>query len=638
MLRRSAGEVDHELVTGHGDGDLDHEVAVDRLDHVRGREPAVGQCLDARSDAPFRVGMELVHRRLDPVAPPTKDQLGAPALGEAVRRQLGTQVAATLVRVARARGDELDDVVVEPRGRDHEPFLREQGGKRRQAPGLDAADVGVVRAADGEPESRRRDERDVGQMRPARVRVVQHPDVVRRRVVVHHCGDGFGHRAEVDGDVLGLHDHAPRAVKERGRAVPPLLDVRRERGADERCAHLLCDRAQRAPDHLQLDGDHGLRSRTSVPEASATAVQPTATQQVAPGSSTSSRTREWPASAAHEIDRGPGLDRCRPDGDQLDPSRTVGVAIAILVRTVEPLRDLGSEVDRELERLTAVAKARLPLVRQLADIGEREDVRPDLVAPRVARDEAERGENAGSVGDEHLRASELVRERTGVQRPGPAEGDEREVTRVVALLDGDDPQGAEHFRVDDVDDVGRVDRPEGTLGRRSVELEPAGKARGEPAEEQVGIGHRRLLPAAAVARRAGHRARAVGADPQWRRPRPARPRSRLPLRPCGCRPSGPGSETPPLRVPRIGPRGRLRSGRRRWTCLPCRMRSRSRHRSARRCTRRRQPPQRGLREGSARHVPLPPRASRRRRTTASRAAPAARRPPTTTRVRRGSRP
>jgi len=69
------------------------------------------------------------------------------------------------------------------------------------------------------------------------------------------------------------------------------------------------------------------------------------------------------------------------------------------VRTVEPLRQVGAQIDGELERLPAVAKARFSLVRQLADIGERADDGPDLVAPRIARDEAERGENARGVGN-----------------------------------------------------------------------------------------------------------------------------------------------------------------------------------------------------------------------------------------------
>ena len=52
-----------------------------------------------------------------------------------------------------------------------------------QAAGLRAADVGMVRARGREAELRARDEGDVGQVRPAGVRVVEDEDVVRRRVV-----------------------------------------------------------------------------------------------------------------------------------------------------------------------------------------------------------------------------------------------------------------------------------------------------------------------------------------------------------------------------------------------------------------------------------------------------------------------
>ncbi len=65
--------------------------------------------------------------------------------------------------------------------------------------------------------------------------------------------DGGGHRAEVDGDVLGLHDELGVGVEERGRAVPALLDVRRVGGPDQDRAHLVADRAQAAGEDLELD-------------------------------------------------------------------------------------------------------------------------------------------------------------------------------------------------------------------------------------------------------------------------------------------------------------------------------------------------------------------------------------------------
>src|SRR5207237_6451023 len=119
---------------------------------------------------------------------------------------------------------------------------------------------GVVRTCDGEPDLGARHERDVRQVRAAGVRVVDDPDVVASGPVRHDRGDGVGHRAEMDGDVLRLRDHAPLLVEDRGRAVAALLDVRRERGANEGGTLLLRDRAQERADYLQLDLDHASQS------------------------------------------------------------------------------------------------------------------------------------------------------------------------------------------------------------------------------------------------------------------------------------------------------------------------------------------------------------------------------------------
>ena len=98
----------------------------------------------------------------------------------------------------------------------------------------------------------------------------------------HGRGDRVRHRPEMHGDVLGLRDHASRLVEDRGRAVAPLLDVRRERRADQDRTHLLRDRAERAADHLQLDVH---RVSTSVPSLVVSPRQPAGTQQVEPDSS-----------------------------------------------------------------------------------------------------------------------------------------------------------------------------------------------------------------------------------------------------------------------------------------------------------------------------------------------------------------
>ena len=130
-------------------------------------------------------------------------------------------------------------------------------------------------------------------MRAARVRVVEDPGLAGRGLVRHDGSDRLGHRAEVHRDVLGLRDHATVLVEERRRAVAPLLDVRRERGADEHRSHLLGDRAERRADDLQLDVDHATSAGRACRAQSVSPAQPAGIQAVAPSSSSTC----WPVGA-----------------------------------------------------------------------------------------------------------------------------------------------------------------------------------------------------------------------------------------------------------------------------------------------------------------------------------------------------
>ena len=84
----------------------------------------------------------------------------------------------------------------------------------------------------------------------------------------------------------------------------------------------------------------------------------------------------------------------------------------------------------------------------------------------------------------------------------------------VPTLDRDDTQGAQHFRVDDLDDGFRIDAAERALGGGGIELEPAGETRRQAAQQEVGVGHGPRRTAACVARRAGVRPGALRADAQ----------------------------------------------------------------------------------------------------------------------------
>ena len=147
----------------------------------------------------------------------------------------------------------------------------------------------------------------------------------------------------------------------------------------------------------------------------------------------------------------------------------------------------------------------------------------------------------GRGGTSTRRMPELARERGGVDRAAAAERDEREVARVAAALDRHRLDRADHARVRQlVGAVRRVEhvqperlgdvaleRPLGASGRRRAASSPSSSPRRvEVAEQQVGVGDRRLVAALAVADGTGIGARGARARP-WGR-RPGRARSRLP--------------------------------------------------------------------------------------------------------------
>src|SRR6266511_3662293 len=253
VLRRGAAEVDFDRVACDRHGRAQLELAADRLQHISRFVAAVRKCGDACPRPALRVRVQRVHRCDDLVAPAPRAELGDASFSQAVRGQLRAQVAAALVRVAHALDQSCDYVGVESRRRDDDAFLLQCPRVRRHRARLASAHVRVVGARDREADLGARDERDVRQMRAARIRVVDGPDLAGRRLMPHHRGHGIRHRAEVYGDVLRLRDHAAALVEESCRAVAPFLDVRGERRADEHGAHLVRDRAQERAEDLQLD-------------------------------------------------------------------------------------------------------------------------------------------------------------------------------------------------------------------------------------------------------------------------------------------------------------------------------------------------------------------------------------------------
>ncbi len=163
--------------------------------------------------------------------------------------------------------------------------------------------------------------------------------------------------------------------------------------------------------------------------------------------------------------------------DELDHLILHPVAVAPLVLGVEAGGQLPEILGfhRELERLAQVAEVgeagetESSLVGELLagtgfepceaglDLGrvrgpQLGQQRVDLVAADVGDGQPEGAQDAGGQGDEDAADAQLLGERAGVQASGASEGDERQLTRVEAAFDADDPQRPDHLGVGHLDD------------------------------------------------------------------------------------------------------------------------------------------------------------------------------------------
>ena len=139
---------------------------------------------------------------------------------------------------------------------------------------------------------------------------------------------------------------------------------------------------------------------------------------------------------------------------------------------------------------------------------------------------AERAGHAGEARDQRAGEPDLADQRPDMERAAAAERHRREDFRVVAALDGHQPDRAGHVGIGDLDDRlgGRLDieaEGRGDMladgGGGGVRIEPvetpADRPVGvDPPERQIGVGHRRPVVAASVAGGAGIGARRFGAD------------------------------------------------------------------------------------------------------------------------------
>ena len=184
-----------------------------------------------------------------------------------------------------------------------------------------------------------------------------------------------------------------------------------------------------------------------------------------------------------------------------------------------------------LGRVDRLALGALRLQRRLdaahVERGERRVDGVDEVLAQVGDQAAERVGEPRPRRHEHLGDAKLARDRHGMQRPGPAEGEQHEVARVVAARQRHQPDGAGHVGIGEPEDGGsgildgeaeRPGQPVADGGAHGLHVDGAldgGEARRiEPAEHQVGVGDGGLAAAAAVADRPRRRAGRLGAHLQ----------------------------------------------------------------------------------------------------------------------------
>ena len=563
-------EVDPHLLPVDLDRRADREVALERLDGLGGRVAPVRHLGDRGAGAPLGVVPDLGARGPPPVRAAASDQLGGAPLGKAVDGELGAQVAAPLVARARVGGDQVDQVVVEPRRRQDQAFLVQLGRVGGHRGGGHPADVGVVRARGGPAQQLavdvdRRDERDVGQVRAAQERVVEHPDLAGLDVLLAHGGDRGGQRAEVDGDVLGLDDEPAVRVEQRGRAVAPLLDVGRERAVDQRRAHLLGDPAQRADRDLELGGVH-VASRVRMPWSSASPDQPGGTRQVVSGNSTIAGPSMVGAGRQAVAGQHLGLDLLAVPADRAAAALDVAGG---LQRDLGAGRDGGGAQGDELDRRgrgrrgrsgARARRGRRPRARPGPRTGSaarttarRSAGRPRRGSPRRRRRARRRARSRPSASESGCsRLREASRRRSAAARPTaestPLAG--RHSTRVApswvassqACSGPAPPKASSEAPAGSCPRSTETTRSACTIALTATATTPSAASSalpmpsdssaaraastsssqvggdrrlgGQPAEDQVRVGHRGLLAATAVAGRAGVGARALRADAQ----------------------------------------------------------------------------------------------------------------------------
>ena len=192
---------------------------------------------------------------------------------EPICRHLRAQVRQPLVRHLAIKQKQLLNVGVQfafgvkPDRWNAQPLLIDMGAATIGEVGMVS---GVDRPADDPVVVEDRfGKHDVGQMGAAAfVSVIAHEDIARpdvlHRIALQNVRNDADETAEMHRDVLGLAERVALSVEQGGRAIAALLDVRGIAGPNQRLAHLLHNRRQRAADDLdrdRVDLGHGASSR-----------------------------------------------------------------------------------------------------------------------------------------------------------------------------------------------------------------------------------------------------------------------------------------------------------------------------------------------------------------------------------------
>jgi hypothetical protein len=231
---------------------------------------ALRQLGDAIADAPARVGDDVAHGAAHAVRALPTHQVAHGVRAARVGGDLHAQVELALHRVARVRHDQPQEVGLQLArahdtcNRNANAFLEDRARAAGNRAGHGAADVRVVSGVGRERDEptlpeHRRDEVDVRQVAAVgEIRIVADEHVavahVGERNVAQQRIDAPGERSQMQGNLRALRDQPPPAVEQRDRAIAPLLDVGRERRADQRVVHVLRDGQQAVAEHLHRDG------------------------------------------------------------------------------------------------------------------------------------------------------------------------------------------------------------------------------------------------------------------------------------------------------------------------------------------------------------------------------------------------